>query len=356
MAARLVPFLCIFAALAAACQPAPTADTPAPAADHNANASQGQNDPARTAGDPQARPGENTDPADARPLAYLRGRPIHRRDLFEPMIEAAGGEVLAELVLDRLIAERLEARGQSLDEHTIDAERRRVIEALDPDDEDEATRLLQELRERRGLGEHRFRAFLRRNAGLRRLVADQIEVDEEAVRQAYRVQYGERYRVRVLVVDRFNEASRLRREVVEREASFSDLAARHSTDTSADRGGLLSPISPADASYPESIRRALPGLAERQGRQGADNPAKPVSDVIALDGQFALVQLEEKIEPESVEFADVRSRLETEVRRRLEHGHMRQLARDMLREVDVTVLDPALGRSWRQQRNLRLTP
>lgn len=364
----------IFAAFALACQPAPPVDSvdsseapsassarPAPESRVDAppearrQAPASSSAPAR-AGGSQRHPRDHTGP-----LAYVNGEPIGREAMFGPMLEAAGGQVLAELLLDRMIRQQLQRRGIRMDDAALEAERQRVLESLSPD-EDEAVRLLEELRQRRGLGEQRFHAFIHRNAALRELVSDRIEIEEDAVRHEYRLRHGERYRVRVLVVHSFDEASRLRRQALENPGAFSDLAATHSTDISADRGGLLSPISPADTSYPESLREVLPRLAERveQGEQGHEGregrAADRISDVIAVEGQFAVVKLEEKIEPEPVEFADVREGLVVEVRRRLERGHMRQLAREMLAEADVTVLDPALGRSWRQQRGLLLAP
>ena len=68
------------------------------------------------------------------------------------------------------------------------------------EDEDVAARLLADLRERRGLGPVRFAALLKRNAGLRRLVEDQVTVTEPAVRQAYRLAHGPAARVRLIVM------------------------------------------------------------------------------------------------------------------------------------------------------------
>ncbi|MFW6060480.1 MAG: peptidylprolyl isomerase [Phycisphaeraceae bacterium] len=315
----------IFAAFAGACQSPPG----------------GQAEPTRIPAD------GTSEGASAKPVAYVNGEAVRRDALFEPLLEAAGGEVFSELVLERLIEQRLADRDQALSEQDLAAERERVLATLDPEDEDEAARLLRELRGQRGLGEQRFESLLRRNAGLRKLVADRVEVTDEAVRQAFQRRYGERYRVRLIVVDSFNEASRLRRQAIEGEAAFSDLAAEHSTDVSADRGGLLSPISPADPSYPRVLRDALVRL-DRQGQ--------PVSEVLALDGQFALVRLEEKIEAEAVELVDVREALTRDVRRQLQRRQMEQLARRLLSEANVVILDRTLTDRWSRQRESLLNP
>lgn len=320
----------IFAALAGACQsPPPTT----PMAD-DAAAAGGR---------------------DTRPLAYVNSEPIRRDALLDPLIEAAGGEVLAELVLDRLIDQQLDERSQTLTEDELAAERERLLTALAPDDEDEAARVLRELRQQRGLGETRFQSFLRRNAGLRKLVADEVEVTDAAVRDAFNRRYGERYRARLIVVDSFEQAARLREQAIERQASFSDLAAEHSTDISADRGGLLSPINPADSSYPQVLRDALVRLDEQVNERGEQGGA-PVSEVLAIEGQFALVKLEEKIGPEDVEFADVKDELAREVRARLEQRRMQQRARRMLSDANIVILDGALSDRWQRQREVLLNP
>lgn len=360
LVAVALAWMCIFAVWAVGCQPAPTRSAPEDSGADQRGVAAGDTERAAASQRGQGRRSRGAD-RDG-PVAYVHGEPVDRDDLIAPLMEAAGGQVLAELVLDHRIAERLEQRGVTLSEADLDAERGRVRDAL-AEEEDEAARLLTQLRRQRGLGERRFEQFLRRNAGLRKLVAEDVSVDEDAVRQAYRLEYGQRYRVRIIVVERFEEASRLRRKVIEHGASFGDLAARHSVDASADRGGLLSPISPDDASYPQSIREVLPELARRAERaaEADDEGARAgatarLSDVIALEGQFALVWLEEKIEPEPIEFADVRQELEIDVRRRLERGYMRQLARELLGEANVTVLDPVLSESWSQQRDVMLTP
>jgi len=349
MTHRLGACLLIFAALTGACQPAPQPAGP---------------------GEPGGaeKPAPETDAAASdKPLAYVQGAPVRRDQVFRPLIETAGGQVLAELVLDRLVQDRLDARGLTLTEADLTEERQRVQRALSGEqddenqyDENQAARLLRELRRQRGLGDTRFKQLVRRNAGLRKLVADDVDVTEQSLKQAYKRRFGPRYRARVITVDQLREASRLRKRVLTGEARFADLAAIHSTDASADRGGLLAPISPADPTYPAAIREGLQRLAQQAATQPATQPAtppaKPVSEVIALDEGFALLQLEEKIAAEPVEFADVKRRLRDAVRLELEQRLMRQLARNMLSDADVVVLDPALGKSWRRQRDVLLSP
>ncbi len=251
--------------------------------------------------------------------------------------ETAGAAVLADVVVDRMLADRLSQNGMTVTAADIDAERELLLRTLDPTDENQAARLLVELRQARGLGDVRFEALLRRNAGLRKLVADEVRVTPEMVSQQYELRYGVRYQPRIITADALRDLTAVR-ERLDAGESFSDLAAERSTDVSAAQGGLLSPISPVDPSYPQALRSLLPTLEPGQ-----------VSDPIALDGSFALVKLERKVEGQPVALDDVQEELTEQVRLRVEGALMNRLGRSLIGEARVTVLNPSLGESWRRQ-------
>ena len=102
------------------------------------------------------------------PVVFLDGAPVHWGDLRVALVEARGGEILAEELLDRLISRRLDHRGFSVTSELIVKEKDLLAVTLD-DDPDQAQRLLDELRQHRGLKTNRFNKLLKRNAGLRLL-------------------------------------------------------------------------------------------------------------------------------------------------------------------------------------------
>jgi parvulin-like peptidyl-prolyl isomerase len=271
------------------------------------------------------------------PLAYINGEAVTEPQLFTPLLEAAGGRVLSEIVLNRMVDRRLKQRGLDLTPKQIEREKQLVQQSL-ASDENQSVLLLKQMRRRAGLGQQRFEAMLRRNAGLRELVQDEVQVTDLAIRQAYKRQYGPRYEGRILVVPTAQQARQFRSKIRDG-ASFATLAARHSTDASAAQGGLLSPISPADPSYPQVIRETLAKLEPGQ-----------VSEVIALEAGYALLTLERKIAGQSVKLADVRGELKTAVRRRAERLKMRSLAQSLLSQANVVVLDKTLGDRWQQHK------
>ena len=275
-----------------------------------------------------------------RVLAYVAGRPITTQALLPGMLEAVGGVSLNEAVLEVMLDRRLESAGVEVTPPMLDAERQLLQQTL-ADDEDDAARLLAELRRRRGLGEVRFKALLRRNAGLRALVADRVTVTETATQREYELQHGPAARVRLLLSDTLREAQRLREQAAAAEtaAGFGELAALHSIDESAAQGGLLPWIRRQDSSFPEALRRATAELEPGE-----------LSPIITLDGGFALLRLEERRPGDGTEFAAVRDDLEQAVRRRAERLLMQQLARELTSAAEVVVLDPALKDQWERQR------
>lgn len=277
-------------------------------------------------------------PSADRPVAYVNDAPVRASDLQPALYEAAGGQILAEHLLDEQIQRRLELAGRRVTDALIEAERRYLLQGLDADDENQAVRLLRELRKRRGLGEQRFAALLRRNAGLRLLVRDEATVSDFAVRQAYEMQYGKKYQVRLIVVDTAALAADLVRRARAGE-SFIDLAVAHSTDPSRAQGGLLPRLSPADPTWPSGVRKAVPNLQPGQ-----------ISDPIALDAGFAVLKLEQVIPGQAVTLAAVRDALAARVRRSVERVAMQRLARTLLDSLDVLITNRALKASWDEQR------
>lgn len=275
--------------------------------------------------------------------AMIGNEPIWLDGLVGPLLEASGGVVLEEAVLDRMLEREAATAGVRIDASQIDAERALLTDsftraglASTPDD---AERRLESIRRARGLGDERFRGLLRRNALLRALVAPSVVVSPEALKQAHAFRFGARYQARLIVAPTAPEAAALRTRVLNGE-EFSALAAESSVDSSAARGGVLEPISPADPSYPASIRTALADL--RPGE---------VSLPIAVEQGYALVRLDRVMEPSGTPPAvnDVRDALEREVRTEQERLLMNQLARRLLEEADLTIMERALDQSWRER-------
>jgi hypothetical protein len=272
-------------------------------------------------------------------VAYIRGETVSWSQLRPLLAERAGGGVLTDVVLERQVDERLARRGLSVTSDMIEREKTLMRQSFG-DDPDEGQRMIERLRRRQGLGEARYHQMLRRNAGMRLLVQDEVSVGDDQLRQAFDARYGPKYDIRLIVVPSAALASQMVREAGQ-DRSFVDIVMEHSTDASRAQGGLLTDISPADPTWPDALRRTLSGMAPGQ-----------ISPPIALDAGFAVVKVESKRQRQSVQFDDVRDELDRRVRRDVERILMQRLARSLLDEADVIVLDAALKRSWDEQREL----
>jgi parvulin-like peptidyl-prolyl isomerase len=227
----------------------------------------------------------------------------------------------------------LAQRGLMITDRDVERERDLFYQTLNPDP-DVAARLSRELRIRQGLGKRRLNRLLRRNAGLRALVADDVVISEEAVVQTYEVLHGPRRRARLIVLPTLNEAQSAINRLHAGEF-FGDIAVSVSTDASASRGGLLAPISRADPTYPEVLRDALWAL----------DPGE-VSPPILLDRQYALLKLIDETPGDGIAMEAARDELERQVRLSQERLLMNLKARQLLTEASVTIIDAALKDSW----------
>jgi foldase protein PrsA len=275
------------------------------------------------------------------PPAMLEGEPIEWLSLHDAMVEAAGATALEEQVLDRLLAREAERRGINVASLNLQREELALEDALSgvSGSPAERRRLLQELRDRRGLGPERYEALLRRTAIMRALVRPSVEITPEMIDLAMDIRYGEKRRVRLISVGSAPEAQAALTQI-ERGRSFGEVAARLSTDASAERGGLIEPFSVRDPSYPAAFREAAGELEVGE-----------VSEPVALPNGFAIIKLEEIVPAQDVELATVRPLVLEDARAEQERILMTRLARRLIDEANLTIVDPALERAWNRRRN-----
>lgn len=283
-----------------------------------------------------ARPSKAAAPAGEIAL-YVNSQPLTWRDLRPALVEHSRGAVVTETILSQQVKRRLAQRGLQVNPEQIADERTLMLATLN-EDPNQAQRMLNELRVRNGLGEHRFGRLMERNAGLRLLVNDDVVTEEAAVRRAYDRRYGPSYETRLIVVPSASQASQIIQQA-KAGRSFIDLAVQHSTDESRAQGGMVGWISPADGTWPIALREALKGMSTGD-----------ISPPIALDSGFAVLQVVNKSEAQAVAYDDVKDELERLVRLDEQRRLMQQLMRALLDEADVTILDSALKKSYEDSR------
>jgi len=282
------------------------------------------------------RAGAQSPPTGDTPPALVNGQAVQWTQLRDLLAETAGAAILEEVILDRLLSQRLVREKKSLDPKAIDREQTLLLEILDRDPTTAAISL-EALRQRRSLGDRRINLMLRRNAMLRLLVKDDIEINETMIRSQYEQIYGPRYRVRLITTGTLNEAATALNRIHAGEL-FTEVAALVSTDTaSAQRGGLLDAISPYDASYPAALRQILADLEDGD-----------LSPIIPIESDFAIVQMVRRLPAQDVPFEMVKTDMQQSARLAQERILMDNLARQLLASADIVVLDPALGDAWKR--------
>lgn len=291
---------------------------------------------------PAAASNTSAKPNAAVPALIAEGQPVMWPTLQPLLAEAVGGQVLADWLLDRLVQKELQSGSITLTDADLESERQLYLQQLS-ENPDEAARLLQEVRDRQGMGPRRFSMMLRTNAGLRKLVAGEVAIDEATLDTAYKQIYGEKSQVRMILVDTLPTAQRALDRLRAGEA-FVDLVFEYSADVSRSQGGLLPVISEWDPTFPPEIRKAAAQLAPDQ-----------VSGIIAVEGGYAILLGVRKIPAQQVDRQSVEPRLRQIVRLRLERELMLARGRALLNGVDVTVLDPDLGSAWDLHKKLMFT-
>lgn len=259
-------------------------------------------------------------------VAMLDGQAIEWSELRTPIAELAGQQVLRDAVLDIRLMRQLRERSLVIDADAITREESLLLETLSPNRE-RAVELLGAIRLRQGLGPTRFAALLRRNAGLRALIARDVRVDETGIANAFDMLHGTKRVARLAVLTSLPDAERFINDV-KAGRPFVDLAVERSLDEGAARGGLLAPIARRDPSYPEGLRAALYATA-------IGGISAPVLD----NGRFFVVTVLEERPGDGTTLEASRSRCEEVVRRSQERLLMDALARELSALEGVTIFD-----------------
>ena len=269
-----------------------------------------------------------------RPVAMLENEAITISSMQDRLFERSGAEILRELQLETALRQTLAEQDMAIDEQDLVQEEQLLLSRLSAD-ENAARDLLAQVRSNEGLGPVRYEALLWRNAALRALVQDDLQLNEPLLRRLHRVQHGPRLRARLLVVPTLQEAEELHARLAAGEP-FEALASTRSIDSSRDRGGLVEPISLEDPAWPAALRAALESTSPGN-----------MTDIVFLEDRFAIARVEDEIPADGIEFEAARDEMMALARLTQERLKMADLAGRLGITPSLQVLDPTLRQAWK---------
>lgn len=248
-------------------------------------------------------------------------------------------------MLDASLGRELAARGWSVLDADLEREHAMLQESLTRDaglDPGAAQTALERLRRQRGLGPSGYAALWKRNAALRKLVAEDVRPDPAEVDRAVTIMAASSVMARVIVLATEREAADVRGGLLGEPGDLAErmgrMAVARSLDASARQGGRVGPVSVLADTVPQALRSTLATLGPGE-----------LSGVVAVDNGYALVLVETRTQARTPTPED-RAQAERDARARTERLGMERLARRLIEQSRVTVLDESLAWSWAQRR------
>lgn len=290
-----------------------------------------------------------------KPALIIQGTPVELDQLTPQLAEAAGAVVLEELILDRALSKAVAEENLHVGTAEVEAERQSLLRSLQAEANltaGQAELSLESLRRQRGLGPVRFESLLLRNARLRALARPGIDLTNEEIDRGVAIEFGPRYRARVILTDDARKAAEARGRIMNAlppegtagpdsqvqleiaSAVFARVAVAASLHITAGGGGLVTELSPSDAQFPALVRDALPTLVV--GRPSA---------VYATPEGYWIVLIEKAIEGAAPTDAD-RDTTRRRLLARKERMEMDRIGRQLMNAAGLTVLDASLRWSW----------
>lgn len=275
--------------------------------------------------------------------AIWRNDAVPGDELAQRALEAAGALALEEMLVERALRIELARRGIEVDAESIAQEESMARDGLSADP-GRAEQLLQALRASQGLGARRWPSLLWRNAALRALARQQSSVGESEIATAHDLRHGARRAARIIVLDDLAAVQSAMDRLSSGEA-FAEVAASMSTDSSSDRGGIVSPVARLDPTWPAPVREALWAL----------DPGSNSAPVL-IDGAYVIVRCESVIPADGVSLESSRAESERTARLAVDRVEMDRILREIVRGLDPTIFDRTLEESWQRTRNARRVP
>lgn len=305
----------------------------------------GQAGPSATAGNTEEA-AEAPKPPPGTPVAIVNGRPIERRALLRTLVATRGLPMLQQMILRELAKAEAERLGKLVTQEQIDHEYDITLQAAHLDGKDiealtpaRREQLLEEWTRTRDVSREELAIAMERQAHLRAIAGDQIEITDERLQAEFQRAHGEKVEVRHIQL----AAKRVYPQIVERLGRgepFKDLVAEYSQNTlSRERQGVLPPFSAEDPSVPAIFAEVAFQLTPGD-----------VSNPIEAEGSYHVLKLERRIPAENVAFDDAKDKLRANLAARLVAERMEETGRRLLLGAKIEIRDRVLSAQYDARR------
>ena len=275
------------------------------------------------------------------PAARVNGQEISTDRILQVLLRGRGRAVLDNLISLELARQKAAAEGITDFDGIRAAQMSRLLEDMAPGKaEDEKQALLEYLLKSRGLTRQEFGLIIERQGLLRRLVQDQVQIDQALLEKEFQHLYGAKVEIRQLVVSNFRRANRALNRLAEGEDFVQIIREMSEDQLTLAKDGLTGLFSAADEQVPEVVRQAALKM------ESVSQMSEPIhyQDEMGRDW-WCLFRLE-RIEPaEAVDFNQVRPELERSARERQINKRMLQLQQQLQQEASIEIINPIFKKS-----------
>jgi len=245
-------------------------------------------------------------------VAKVNGEPITREDLAHECLRHYGERVLENYLNSQLISQECQRRGIRVTREEVNAEIERMAKHFGL-----TVQQYYKMRKEEGIQPAQYASTIKSFLALRRLAADQLEVTEQELRQAYETQYGPAVKARLIACKNPDKAQVIRAEVLARPDDFGRVAKEKSEDTpSASDMGWIPPIRKHGG--PKEIEQVAFTMQDGE-----------ISPVIRVHDQCVILKREKGIPAQNVPFEQVAPLLNRMVERR----KLRLVAHDLFDQL-----------------------
>ncbi len=181
-----------------------------------------------------------TQPQTIQTLAIVNGQPITRQQISQLCLSRHGNDVLESIINRQLVVSECQRQNINITMQDVDQEIERRAKKFKLT----AERYVEILRSERNIPPERLKAeVIWMELALRRLAAQQIQINPAEIQSAIESEYGPRVQVRIIVLDNREKAEQVLAAAQANPVEFENLAKDHSVDsnTAAFRG-ILPPI------------------------------------------------------------------------------------------------------------------